>query len=46
MDAVSFVLGVRSTVLRGSQLRDLINRQEEEKDAPATRKYFHEKNVF
>ena len=29
MDAISFVLGVRSTILRGNQLKDLINRQNE-----------------
>lgn len=38
MDAISFVLGVRSNQLRGSQLRDLIHRKEKEKTADQKRR--------
>jgi len=37
MDAISFVLGVKSHQLRGSQLRDLIHKKEDEKSADNTR---------
>lgn len=41
MDAISFVLGVRTTQLRGNQLRDLVYRNlEDSDDDPSTRKAF------
>lgn len=42
MDAISFVLGVRSQQLRGSQLRDLIHRKEGEKVKDQSRSAFVE----
>lgn len=35
MDAISFVLGVRTPVLRGGKLKDLIHRKQEEEVASA-----------
>lgn len=41
MDAISFVLGVRTTQLRGNQLRDLVYRnQEDENDDPSRRRAY------
>lgn len=42
MDAISFVLGVKSHQLRGSQLRDLIHKKEDEKSADNTRSAYVE----
>lgn len=46
MDAISFVLGVRTAQLRGNQLRDLVYRNQEDESDDASRRRAYVKLVY
>lgn len=46
MDAISFVLGVRTAQLRGNQLRDLVYRNQEDENDDASRRRAYVKLVY